>query len=63
MDENVTHIVSKCHELMQNKWKKLRHDKVAALLYWQRCKTYEFQTHEKYYKHFVEKEIRVLAND
>ena len=63
MDENVSHIVSKCHELVQNKSKKLRHDKAVALLHWQWCKTYGFETHEKYYKHFVEKKMRVLANN
>ena len=33
MDENVSHLVSECNELAQNKYKKLRHDKVAALLW------------------------------
>ena len=31
MDDNVSHLVSECNELAQNKYKKLRHDKVAAM--------------------------------
>ena len=35
MDENVSYLVSECNELAQNEYKKLRHDKVTALLHWQ----------------------------
>ena len=63
MDENVSHLVPGCNELAQNEYKKLRHDKVTALLHWQWCKTYGFETHEKYYEHFVEKEMRLLENE
>ena len=52
--------VSACNELAQNEYKKLRHDKVAALLQQHWCKTYGYETHEKYCEHFVEKEFRVL---
>ena len=31
--ENIHHIVSQCNELAQNKYKKLKHDQVAALLH------------------------------
>ena len=62
MDENVSSVVSECNKIVQNEYKKLRHDKDAALLYWQCCKTYGFKTHEKYYEHFIEKEMRVLEN-
>ena len=48
MDENISHIVSEC-------------DKVAALLQSQQCNTYGFETHEKYYEHFLE--MRVLEID
>ena len=58
MDENVSHVVSECNA--PNEYKKLRHDKVAALLHWQWCKTYGFETHEKHYEHFVENDVRVL---
>ena len=34
MDENISHIVSECNKLAQNEYKKLRHDKLAALLHW-----------------------------
>ena len=37
MDENVSHVVSECNKLAQNEYKKLRHDKIAALLHWQWC--------------------------
>ena len=33
------------------------------MLYWHWCKTYGFETHEKYHDHFIEKEMRVLEND
>ena len=61
INENLSHLVSQCNELAQNEYKNIRHDKVTALLHW--CKTYGFETHEEYYKHFVEKEMRVLEND
>ena len=61
INENLSHLVSECNELAQNEYKNIRHDKVTALLRW--CKTYGFETHEKYYKHFVKKEMRVLEND
>ena len=60
MDENVSHLVS---QLTQNEYKKFRYDKATALLHWKWCKTYGFETHEKHYEHFVEKEINVLEND
>ena len=63
MDGNVIHLVSECYELAPNEYKKLRHDKVTALLHWQRCKTYGFETHDKYHEDFVEMEMRVLASD
>ena len=47
INENVSHIVWECNKLAQNEYKKLRHDQVPALLYWQWCKTYEFKVHEK----------------
>ena len=62
-DENVSHIVSECNELAQNEYKKLRQDKVVALLHELWCKTSGFETHEKYYEHFIEKEMRELEND
>ena len=34
MDENISHIVSECNELVQNEYKNFRHDKVTALLDW-----------------------------
>ena len=40
MDKNVSQLVAECNELAQNEYKKLRH--------WQWCKTYGFETHEKY---------------
>ena len=42
---------------------KLRHDKVVPLLHWQLIMNYRAETCEKYYEHFVEKEMRVLEND
>ena len=63
MDENVSHLLSECNESAQNECKKLKHDKVSALLHWKWCKTYGFETHEKYYERFVEKEMRVFEND
>ena len=32
-------------------------------MHWQWCKTYGFETHEKYYEYFVKKEMRILQND
>ena len=54
-------LVSECNELAQNEYKKLRHDKVVIFLHWRM--TYGFEGNEKYYKYFVEKEMRVLEND
>ena len=34
-NEHVSHIVSECNELPQNENKKLRDDKIVALLHWQ----------------------------
>ena len=59
MDENASHLVLECNEQAQNKYKKLRYDKVAALLHSQWCKSYGFETHEKYYEHFVEKDENI----
>ena len=63
MDGSVSHLVWQCKELGQNEYKKLRHDKVTALLQWQLCKTYGFEIHVEYYEHFVENKMRVLEND
>ena len=35
MGKNFSHLISECNELAQNEYKKLRHDKVTALLHWQ----------------------------
>ena len=43
IDENVSHIVSECNELAQNEYKKLRHNKVAALLQCKWCVTNGFE--------------------
>ena len=32
-------------------------------MHWQWCKTYGFETYEKYYEYFVKKEMRILQND
>ena len=48
---------------MSTRNKKLRHDTITILLHWQWCKIYRFDMLEKYYDHFVEKEMRVLKND
>ena len=34
IDQNVNHLISECNELVQNVNMKLRHDRVAELLYW-----------------------------
>ena len=60
--KNVSHILSGCKELAKNEYKKLRHDKGAALLHCQWYKTYGFEMHEKYCEHFVEKGMGVLEN-
>ena len=60
--ETVSHIVSECKELAQNDYKKVRHDKVAAILHWNMCKKYGFPTTSKSYEHFVDKEKTVLEN-
>ena len=57
---NISHIVSECNEQGQNEYKKLKHNKVAALLHWHWYKTYGFKMHEKYCEHFVEKEMNKL---
>ena len=33
--ENISHIVSECNQLAPSEYKKIRHDKVAVLPYWQ----------------------------
>ena len=43
MDKNVSHIISEWNELAQNKYKKLRQYKVAALLHRQWWKTDGFE--------------------
>jgi hypothetical protein len=62
-DETIAHIVSECSQLAQNDYKNCRHDKVAAILHWQFCKSYGFDHAEKSYNHFVDKNNRVLEND
>ena len=61
--ETVAHIVSECQQLAQNEYKKYRHDKVAASLLWNMCKTYGFSCTEKMYGHVVQKEMQVLENE
>lgn len=62
-EETVAHVVSECKQLAQNEYKKVRHDKVAAILHWHMCKQYGFAYTEKSYEHFVEKGMRVLENE
>ena len=61
--ETVSHIVSECRELAQTEYKKIRHDKVAAILKWQLCQKYGFPTTAKSFEHFVHKEMTVLENE
>ena len=61
--ETVSHIVSECKELAQTEYKKIRHDKVAAILHWQFCQKYGFPTTAKSYEHFIDKEMTVLENE
>ena len=62
-DETIAHVVSECKVFAQNEYKKLRHDKVAAILHWELCKKYGFALSGKSYEHFVDKERKVLEND
>ena len=57
--KRLAHIVSECGKLAQNEYKNFRHDKVAAILHWSLSKQYGFETNEKCYEHFVDKENRV----
>ena len=61
--ETVSHIVSECKELAQTEYKKIRHDKVAAILHWQFCQKYGFPATAKSYEHFIDKEMTVLENE
>ena len=50
-------------KLAQNEYKNFRHDKVAAILHWSLSKQYGFETNQKCYEHFVDKENRVKENE
>ena len=50
-----SHLVSKCSELAQKEYKKLRHDKVTALLHCQWWKTYGFRSYG-----FMDYGVRIL---
>ena len=62
-DETVRPTVSECKQLAQSEYKKCRHDKIAAILRWNMCKKYGFPHTEKSYKHFIDKDIKVLENE
>ena len=61
--ESVSHIMPECRELAQIEYKKVRHDKVAAILHWQLCRKNGFPTTAKSYEHFIDKEMTVLENE
>src|SRR6185436_14974889 len=53
-DETVDHLVSACSKIPQTDYKE-RHDKVAAMLYWNLCKKYSIPTTNNWWAHKVEK--------
>ena len=62
-DETIPHIVSECSQLTQNKYKKCRHDKIAAMIHWKYCNKFGFACTEKSYEYFVETNLKVLEKD
>ena len=64
-EKTVAHIVSECKKLAQNEYRNWRHDKVAAIIYWELCKKCGVVVKEKWYDHKAEKvietdEIKIL---
>ena len=62
--ETVHHIISSCPKLAQSEYKK-RHDKVAAIVHWNLCKTNKIECVDKWYQHHADKvvetkEVKIL---
>ena len=59
-EETVSHILSECKMLAQNKYKIWRHDQAAKIIHWSICRKNSFEVNERWYRHKTE---RVLEND
>ena len=49
-NETITHIISDCPKLIQNKYKR-RHDRMGRAVHWDICRKKSFNFPEKWYKH------------
>lgn len=49
------HLMCECKYLAQTQYKKWRHDKVAQVVHWQPCKTYDLEHADKWYEHSLQK--------
>ena len=61
--KTVSRIESECKDVAQTEYKKIRYDKVVAILNLQFCKKYGFSTTAKSYEHFIDKEMTVLESE
>ena len=63
MDQNVSHIVSECNELAQKSARNSDMIKLKHCCAGSGGRLMEKVIHEKYYEHFLEKEMGILEND
>ena len=57
-DETIDHLISSCSKIAQTDYK-VRHNKVASMLYWNLCKKYHLSASEKWWEHNVEKVLQM----